>query len=179
MASKNVFIITVLVVFIGVAGWFFLQKTEASKESTSLDSAGLNGSPTPTATVTSTPTQGQWVEVAGGLKIQDVVIGPGTEARAGNAIAAHYEGRLNDENGTMFDSSRERGQPFAFILGSGQVIQGWDVGIQGMKVGGKRKLIIPPALAYGNRVMGNGLIPANSTLYFEVELLEVQEIRPR
>jgi len=107
-----------------------------------------------------------------GLQITDEIIGTGAEAKAGNAVSVNYIGTLT--NGVKFDSSYDRGQPFSFILGAGQVIKGWDEGVLGMKVGGKRKLIIPPDLAYGEQGAGNGVIPPNSTLIFEVELLEVQ-----
>jgi len=107
-----------------------------------------------------------------GLQITDEIVGTGAEATAGSTVSVNYVGTL--ENGKKFDSSYDRNQPFSFVLGAGQVIKGWDEGVAGMKIGGKRKLIIPPALAYGNQDMGNGLIPANSTLVFEVELLGVQ-----
>jgi len=104
------------------------------------------------------------------LKIEDLKKGDGTvTATTGKTIEVHYTGTLT--NGKKFDSSLDRGQPFAFKLGAGQVIKGWDQGIEGMKVGGKRKLTIPPDLAYGNQQVGP--IPANSTLIFEVELLKV------
>ena len=99
-------------------------------------------------------------------------VGDGTEAKAGKRVAVHYTGTL--ANGKKFDSSRDRGKPFEFDLGAGDVIKGWDEGVAGMKEGGKRKLIIPPALGYGNRDVGNGLIPANYTLIFEVELIKVK-----
>ena len=105
------------------------------------------------------------------LLISDIVIGTGTEAVAGKHIVVNYSGTLMD--GTVFDSSYSRGVPFDFDLGAGQVIAGWDQGFSGMKVGGKRKLVIPANLAYGERAIGP--IPANSTLVFEVELLEVKE----
>ena len=178
MQSKNIFIIVVLILCIGVAVWLFMNKTNDAKDQDSLYAVG-GVSPSPTISPTPSLMQNQLVELAGGLKIQDTIIGPGTEARLGNAVAVHYVGRLTNEKGSMFDSSRERGQPFSFILGSGQVIKGWDMGVQGMKVGGKRILIIPPSLGYGDRAVGGGLIPANSTLYFEVELLDVQEIKSR
>ena len=114
----------------------------------------------------------QPVSSSDGLQITDEVVGTGAEAVAGKKVTVHYVGTLTD--GKKFDSSRERGTPFTFDLGAGQVIKGWDEGVSGMKVGGKRKLVIPPALAYGNREVGGGLIPANSTLVFEVELLNVQ-----
>lgn len=104
------------------------------------------------------------------LLISDLVVGTGTEAVAGKHIVVNYKGTLMD--GTIFDSSYSRGVPFDFDLGAGQVIAGWEQGFAGMKVGGKRKLIIPADLAYGERAIGP--IPANSTLVFEVELLEVK-----
>lgn len=104
---------------------------------------------------------------------EDVIIGEGTEARNGQLVTVHYIGVLSD--GTPFDSSRSRGEPFQFILGGGQVIQGWDMGVLGMKVGGKRILVIPPDLAYGSNAVG--AIPANSTLVFEVELLDVSTLQ--
>lgn len=103
------------------------------------------------------------------LEINDITVGTGAEAVNDMRVSVHYTGWLTD--GTKFDSSVDRGQPFAFVLGQGRVIQGWDKGVKGMKVGGKRELIIPPELGYGAR--GTGPIPANATLRFEVELLAV------
>ncbi len=103
-----------------------------------------------------------------GLIIEDLVVGSGDTATAGQFVSVHYSGWLT--NGAMFDSSVERGEPFEFRLGAGQVIPGWDQGVAGMQVGGKRKLTIPPELAYGARGAG-GVIPPNATLVFEVELL--------
>lgn len=108
--------------------------------------------------------------VSDGLQIEEVTLGTGAEAVAGKDVEVHYTGTLT--NGQKFDSSVDRGEPFTFALGAGQVIQGWDKGVAGMKEGGKRKLTIPPELAYGNRQVGP--IPANSTLIFEVELLKVK-----
>jgi peptidylprolyl isomerase len=104
-----------------------------------------------------------------GLKYLDVLIGAGTEAKAGDKVVVHYTGAL--KNGTIFDSSIGE-KPISFELGEGQVIKGWDEGIEGMQEGGKRKLIIPPQLGYGPR--GSGPIPPNATLYFDVELVKVQ-----
>lgn len=104
------------------------------------------------------------------LKIEELKAGTGAEAKAGQAVSVHYTGWLTD--GKKFDSSVDRGQPFKFQLGAGQVIQGWDKGVAGMKVGGKRKLTIPPQMGYGERGAG-GVIPPNATLIFEVELLGV------
>jgi FKBP-type peptidyl-prolyl cis-trans isomerase FkpA len=103
-----------------------------------------------------------------GLTIDDVIIGDGAAAAAGQQVKVHYTGWLTD--GTKFDSSKDRNDPFVFPLGAGRVIKGWDEGVQGMKIGGKRKLTIPPALGYGARGAG-GVIPPNATLVFEVELL--------
>jgi FKBP-type peptidyl-prolyl cis-trans isomerase len=105
------------------------------------------------------------------LKIEDVKVGTGDEAVAGKSVTVHYTGWL--ANGTKFDSSKDRGQPFTFQLGAGQVINGWDQGVAGMKVGGVRKLTIPPSLGYGANGAGGGAIPPNATLVFEVELLGV------
>lgn len=105
------------------------------------------------------------------LKIEDITVGTGAEAVAGKEISVHYTGTLT--NGTKFDSSKDRGTPFEFTLGAGQVIQGWDQGFTGMKVGGKRKLVIPPSMGYGAQGAG-GAIPPNATLIFEVELLGVK-----
>ena len=108
---------------------------------------------------------------AGFLEIEDLQVGEGTEVANGDQVTVHYTGWLID--GTKFDSSLDRGKPFTFKLGARQVIQGWDRGVRGMQVGGIRKLTIPPELAYGDRAVGGGLIPANSTLVFEVKLLEI------
>ena len=111
---------------------------------------------------------------ASGLIIDELVIGAGEIAAAGQNVLVHYTGWLffGGEKGRKFDSSKDRGDPFKFPLGAGHVIKGWDEGVQGMKVGGSRKLTIPPALGYGARGAG-GVIPPNATLIFEVELLKV------
>lgn len=114
-------------------------------------------------------TNGQTAQPVTELKIEDEIVGSGAEAVAGKEITVNYLGTLLD--GTKFDSSYDRNQPFKFVLGSGQVIAGWDQGFAGMKVGGKRKLTIPPEMGYGSRPAGT--IPPNSTLVFEVELLQV------
>ena len=111
---------------------------------------------------------------ASGLIYDDKVLGSGVEAKAGQEVSVHYTGWLfyGGERGKKFDSSKDRGEPFAFPLGAGHVIKGWDEGVAGMKVGGTRVLTIPPALGYGARGAG-GVIPPNATLIFEVELLGV------
>ncbi len=106
-----------------------------------------------------------------GLVIDDVKVGTGAEAKAGQTVTVHYTGWLT--NGKKFDSSKDRNEPFTFHLGAGEVIKGWDEGVQGMKVGGVRNLTIPPSLGYGAQGAG-GAIPPNATLKFEVELLGVK-----
>lgn len=110
------------------------------------------------------------ITTASGLKYQDLTIGEGATAQAGQFVTVHYTGWLTD--GQKFDSSKDRNDPFQFKLGGGMVIKGWDEGVQGMKVGGVRKLTIPAELGYGRRGAG-GVIPPNATLIFEVELLAV------
>lgn len=101
---------------------------------------------------------------------EDLVLGQGASAEAGKEVVVHYVGRLAD--GTQFDSSRARNEPLDFPLGAGHMIRGWELGLPGMKVGGKRRLTIPPELAYGDKGLG-GVIPPGATLVFEVELLQV------
>ena len=109
------------------------------------------------------------IKTPSGLVIEDLVVGNGDAASAGQRVSVHYTGWLTD--GKKFDSSKDRGQPFMFSLGRGEVIRGWDEGVTGMKVGGKRKLTIPPELAYGASAVGS--IPPNATLIFEIELVSV------
>jgi len=117
-------------------------------------------------------TAGQPAEQAAGqLEIVEITAGNGAAAADGKRVTVHYTGTL--ENGTKFDSSLDRNVPFSFTLGQGQVISGWDQGVKGMKVGGKRKLVIPPQLGYGEKGVG-GVIPPNAKLLFEVELLKVE-----
>src|SRR5581483_2492974 len=107
-----------------------------------------------------------------GLSVEDIKVGTGPEAKSGDTVEVHYTGWLKD--GKKFDSSKDRASPFSFPLGQGRVIKGWDEGVQGMKVGGTRKLVIPPEMAYGARGAGGGLIPPNAELTFEVELLQIK-----
>jgi len=115
------------------------------------------------------------IKTPSGLVIEDLVVGAGAQAAAGQRVSVHYTGWLSEagRQGRKFDSSKDRGQAFDFSLGRGEVIRGWDEGVAGMKVGGKRKLTIPPDLGYGARGAG-GVIPPNATLLFEVELLAVR-----
>lgn len=122
-----------------------------------------------TTTPGPTKVDGKPKTTTSGLQYWDVKVGTGATAAAGKTVKVHYTGWLTD--GKKFDSSLDRGQPFGFSLGAGQVIKGWDEGVAGMKVGGKRQLRIPPELGYGARGAGN-VIPPNATLIFDVELLD-------
>ncbi|MGH7111796.1 MAG: FKBP-type peptidyl-prolyl cis-trans isomerase [Stellaceae bacterium] len=116
------------------------------------------------------------VTLPGGLQYTDTRIGTGPAAKPGDTLVMQYTGWLDDhgKKGRKFDSSRDHGEPFTFTLGAHQVIPGWDEGIAGMKAGGERTLIIPPALAYGSEGAGGGVIPPNATLIFDVELLRIR-----
>jgi FKBP-type peptidyl-prolyl cis-trans isomerase len=141
------------------------KKTEESKPT----DAGTTQNTTATTGTNQTGTA-QTNAATPKVESQDVTVGKGAEAVTGKVVTVHYTGTLKD--GTKFDSSVDRKEPFTFTLGAGQVIKGWEQGIPGMKVGGKRKLTIPPELAYGANAVG--AIPSNSTLIFDVELLEVK-----
>ncbi len=145
-------VLSIVIVAAIIAGVFALQhnnKPQSKQE---------------TKTVDTNPSSDQ-------LQSTDEVVGTGTEAVAGKSVSVQYTGTLTD--GTKFDSTADHGgQPFTFALGGGQVIKGWDQGVVGMKVGGKRKLVIPPSLGYGSQSVGT--IPPNSTLVFEIELVDVK-----
>ncbi|MFA6158478.1 MAG: FKBP-type peptidyl-prolyl cis-trans isomerase [Candidatus Paceibacterota bacterium] len=168
-------LVAAAILFFGGAIWKTLKGTitpAGQTPTTQIDvNASTTGSTTESSSETATITTMQNTSKTPGLEIYDEKVGTGAEAKAGQTIQAHYVGTL--VNGTKFDSSVDRGQPFEFTLGVGQVIQGWDLGIQGMKVGGTRRLVISPDLGYGARGAGN-LIPPNSTLVFEVQLIAVK-----
>lgn len=125
--------------------------------------------------MTMNATAADYVTLPSGLKYKDEVVGTGASPVAGQSVSVHYTGWLDDagKQGKKFDSSRDRGQPFSFKIGAQQVIAGWDEGVATMKIGGKRTLLIPPALGYGARGAG-GVIPPNATLIFDVELLDAK-----
>lgn len=161
---KNLLIYIVVIILVGVMVWFFINRSKIVSDDFTLS--------TPTPSVSNNPDgSGEWVKLPSGLEYLDVIVGQGQEAKNGDAVAAHYLGTLED--GTKFDSSYDRGQPFVFLLGQGTVIKGWDEGLLGMKAGGKRKLIIPPSLGYGDQGAG-GVIPPGATLLFDIELVAVE-----
>lgn len=152
---NKIYYASLLIIIIAVGIIFFIKKPIAKN------------TPVVENTSTTKPMQTDVTE----LKIKDTKVGTGAEAVNGKTISVHYTGTLT--NGMKFDSSKDRGTPFEFILGAGQVIQGWDKGFAGMKVGGTRKLTIPASMGYGAQGAG-GVIPPNATLIFEVELLDVK-----
>jgi len=146
-----------------------------------LMTAVLLGCALPAAAQESTVAPAPVAPIEEPLVVTDLVAGVGNEALPHMVVVVHYTGWLydvqaKDHRGRQFDSSRERGQPFSFPLGAGHVIKGWDLGVVGMRIGGTRRLIIPPSLAYGGRNIGNGLIPPDSTLMFDVELLAIEQV---
>jgi FKBP-type peptidyl-prolyl cis-trans isomerase FkpA len=170
--SKNYLAVAVgVVVLIVLAVFIFNKGTNkvAQVVPTPIPSS-IEASPTASPSATITATTYKEIKTMDGLIIQDLVLGTGAEATAGKKITVNYLGTLVD--GIKFDSSYGKA-PFSFTLGAGEVIKGWDEGFNGMKVGGKRKLTIPPELGYGEAGAG-GLIPPNATLIFEVELLGVE-----
>lgn len=171
MNTKTIFAFTIIIIFAGIAVFVFYRKIGNTGDKSNV---GLNptASVEPLPTPTPTPEGNNIIQMENGLKIEDLKVGTGPEAKQGDTITVNYVGAL--ENGTVFDASDKHGGPATFQIGVGQLIKGWDEGIPGMKVGGKRKLVVPPSLGYGSQNIGNGLIPPNSTLVFEVELLAVQ-----
>ena len=173
MMTKKAFVYLAAILLVGLTVWFFIKKARDVSNNPDLNKlvGQEQSSPVPSAENTVNKTE-TWQKLPSGLEVMDVSIGYGQEAKKGDMVAAHYAGTLTD--GTKFDSSYDRDQPFSFILGGGTVIKGWDLGLVGMKVGGKRKLRIPPELGYGDKAVGNGLIPANSILLFDIELVDVE-----
>ena len=157
MNARNSILLAVL--------WAVLTMTAANAQNDNVTATNATAKPT---TVEGEPTK-----TASGLEYWDIKAGAGDTAIKGQQVRVHYTGWLTD--GKKFDSSLDRGEPFVFPLGAGRVIKGWDEGVAGMKVGGKRQLRIPPELGYGARGAGGGLIPANATLIFDVELLGVSK----
>jgi FKBP-type peptidyl-prolyl cis-trans isomerase len=145
--------------------------TAADSAATTSSSVNSQTTNTPGANQMTQPTQTGAVTTPSGLQYEDMVVGNGASPKSGQTVVVHYTGWLTD--GTKFDSSVDRGQPFKFQIGQGMVIKGWDEGVMTMKVGGKRKLTIPAELGYGARGAG-GVIPPNATLVFEVQLLGLE-----
>ncbi len=144
---KKIFLIIILIVIAGGV-YFLFQNSKNNKESTATNNYEIQG-----------------------MKVEILKEGTGESAKNGDTVTVHYTGTLED--GTKFDSSRDRGTPFSFILGAGRVIKGWDLGVAGMKIGEQRKLTIPSELAYGDAGTPGGPIPPKATLIFEVELLSI------
>lgn len=151
------FVLAVLI----LGSYYFLKKTPTTV------TQNMNFSDNQSNQQASSPSA---ISAQAGLIIEDLKVGQGQEVKKGNTVQVHYLGTLT--NGQKFDSSYDRNQPFEFQVGSGQVIEGWDQGLLDMKVGGKRKLTIPPELGYGNQPIGT--IPSNSTLIFEIELISIK-----
>ena len=168
---KIIVVLVVIFAFVGGLIYLFVKSNQSQISKLANDSINTENSPVATPTKTSQNTPMPQDTGVTELKIEDEVVGTGTEAKSGNTVTVHYVGTLLD--GTKFDASRDHGQPFSFNLGAGEVIKGWDLGVAGMKVGGKRKLTIPGNLAYGP-IGSPPVIGPNETLIFEVELLEVK-----
>jgi len=165
------FAIAVLIVLAGCQQ----SSTSSTPSSTTAASEQVGAAPSASpASTEATAAGGAMTTTPSGLKIEELVVGTGATAEKGKTVSVHYTGWLIDKSkADHFDSSLDRGQPFEFALGQGAVIRGWDEGVDGMKVGGKRRLTIPPSLGYGSQGAG-GVIPPNATLVFEVELLGVR-----
>lgn len=175
MDIKYIYLMVLILIASLVGGYFLITNKPSSllvaspspssqslTIQTSMPSASITPIASPKASV---------ITMDNGLKIEDIKVGTGEEAVGGKKVTVNYSGTLTD--GTKFDSSYDRNQPFSFNLGAGEVIEGWDLGVAGMKVGGKRKLTIPSDLGYGSAGAG-GVIPPNATLIFEVDLLGVE-----
>lgn len=172
--AKNLLLIFIaLTLALVIALYFKKQPKPAIKEQSMITEKAIvhNLTQAQQAPQTKQTEQTKMVTTASGLQYEDKEVGTGASPVKGKKVTVHYTGTL--ENGKKFDSSVDRNQPFTFIIGIGQVIKGWDEGVMSMKVGGKRRLVIPAVLGYGSQNVGGGMIPANSTLIFDVELLKV------
>lgn len=157
------FVVSALTIFTGASG---VAQTATKKKPASMVNTRPN-------TKAPTKVTGEGVKTDSGLQYWDIVVGTGKVAKEGDGVRVHYTGWLT--NGKKFDSSVDAHRPFTFVLGNGEVIKGWDEGVAGMKVGGKRQLHIPPELGYGENGTPDGTIPPNSALIFDVQLLSIQE----
>jgi len=156
--NQRIAILVIALLVLGGAAFLVYMTSKSKSPEVNPSAAGL-------------PDTSNLTTTASGLQYKDITVGAGTEAKQGDTVTVHYTGWLTD--GTKFDSSVDRGQPFSFPLGAGRVIAGWDEGVAGMKEGGKRILVIPSNLGYGPSG-ASGVIPPNATLIFEVELLDIQ-----
>ena len=163
---------------LAVIAWVAMAGCQQRSTTSDTTAGSATASPEPAgspAAAMSTPAGGAPITTASGLKIEDLVVGTGATAEKGKTVSVHYTGWLIEKSkADHFDSSHDRGQPYEFVLGTGAVIKGWDEGLQGMKVGGKRMLTIPPDLGYGQTGTPGGPIPPNATLVFETELVGVR-----
>lgn len=171
--SKHAVIMIAFAAALSLAGCNEAAQNSQSAPTTSGSATTTTPAPTDAAAPSGDASGGKVHKLASGLQYEDLIVGSGKMAEPGMNVSVHYTGWLTDAAKTKFDSSLDRGQPFQFQLGGGQVIQGWDEGVKGMRIGGKRKLTIPPDLGYGARGAG-GVIPPNATLVFDVELLDVK-----
>lgn len=167
MNSKNIALVAITVLILGGFGYLYYSASIPTASPNGTAAVSNLANPQQVEVQTTNPQQSMDT-----LQMEDSVVGTGAEAKPGQTVTVNYTGTFTD--GKKFDSSYDHGQPFSFVLGVGQVIKGWDEGVAGMKVGGKRKLIIPPALGYGAAGAGNGAIPPNATLVFDVELLGIK-----
>ncbi len=170
--TKDIILYVVLIVIVILVGYYLFSSPSYS----SINANQANSRSAVNQSNNSVSTSSNNTNTSGQLQITDEVIGTGAVAQKGDLVTVNYIGTFLD--GKKFDSSYDRHQPFQFTLGAGDVIQGWDEGVIGMRVGGKRKLVIPPSLAYGSAGAG-GVIPPNATLVFEIDLLKVQAQAPQ
>jgi hypothetical protein len=173
MDENKKYLLTFGTIFVVIIGWLFISEGRQSNQISpvTVPTVVISNTPMPTTSQVLGVTNSVVQKNMDQFKIEDLTVGTGEAALAGKKVTVNYLGTLT--NGTKFDSSYDRGTPFSFLLGAGQVIKGWDQGVVGMKIGGKRRLTIPAELGYGSQGAGNA-IPPNATLIFEVELLKVE-----